>query len=141
MKNTFRKLLIISGKMPAARTARMSIFGLWRLNSFLTTAANLPAIKRLLQAANPALPKSPAALRNLPVLQNLPQAQKNLPSNFELIDFQQKTPHPAEFFLYIFLCQNNPARHVFFSFFAQYGIHYFNQAESTLLKHFFKVFF
>ncbi len=87
MKNTFRKLLIISGKMPVARMVKMSIFGLWLLNSFLVLAKNLLAAKNLLQAANPALQKNLAALRKLPLLQDLPQAQKNHLNNFELMDF------------------------------------------------------
>ena len=88
MKNTFRKLLIISGKMPVARMVKMSIFGPWLLNSFPVLAKNLLAAKNLLQAANLALQKNLAALRKLPLLQNPLQAQKNLLNNFELMDFR-----------------------------------------------------
>ena len=79
------KQLITIGKMPAARKVKMSIFGLWQLNSW-TVNATTNLLANLLQQKSLLQPKSLLAKRQVNLL------LKKLRNKFLALDFQQKVP-------------------------------------------------
>lgn len=91
------KLLIITGKMPAARMAKMNISGLWLLSNSLTVTTKILALNLL------------ALLRSLPAkiliqkLQNLQLAKLLLllknPNSFFRFCKKKLLPFGQEFFL------------------------------------------